>query len=150
MAHTFTNLLTHIITSTKDRLPLIDEELKPQLLPYLGGIVRELDGKAHIINGTADHVHLLIGLPPVVSVSEVMRVVKANSSRWVHEQSSAYSRFGWQTGYGAFSVSQSNVAAVTKYIATQEEHHRKVSFQEEFIAYLKRHRIDYDERYIWE
>ena len=76
MAHTFTNLLTHIITSTKDRLPLIDEELKPQLLPYLGGIVRELDGNAYIINGTADHVHLPIGLPPTISISDVMRVVK--------------------------------------------------------------------------
>jgi putative transposase len=150
MAHTFTNLLTHVIFSTKDRLPSIDREVKPHLLPYLGGIVRELEGRALIINGTPDHVHLLIGLPPTVCVSDAMRIVKANSSRWVHEKWPEHSKFAWQVGYGAFSVSQSNIAAVRQYIADQEEHHRKISFQEDFLAYLKKHKIEYDERYIWE
>lgn len=150
MAHTFTNLLTHIIFSTKDRLPCIDAQLKPELLAYMGGIVRELEGKAYSINGTADHVHLLVSLPPTLALSDAMRVIKTNSSKWAGEREARQVFSGWQTGYGAFSVSKSNVPDVIKYIADQEEHHKKVSFQEEFIAFLKKHEIDYDERYIWE
>lgn len=116
----------------------------------MGGIVREMNGSSLIINGTSDHVHLLIWLPPVVSISEAMRVVKTNSSKWVHAEWSSRAHFAWQIGYGAFSVRQSNVPTVLRYIANQEEHHRKISFQEEFIAYLKRHKIEYDEKYIWE
>jgi REP element-mobilizing transposase RayT len=150
MAHTFTNLLTHVIFSTKDRTPSIDAELRPQLFAYMGGIVREHNGTALMVNGTADHVHLLLRLPPTISLAETTRVLRTNSSRWIHEKWPSRSTFGWQTGYGAFSVSQSNVSAVLRYIANQEEHHRKVSFQEEFVAYLRRHGIEYDERYIWE
>jgi len=150
MAHTFTNLVTHIIFSTKDRLPQIDVDLKSQLYPYMGGIIRELDGKASLINGTFDHVHLLVQLPPVLALSDAMRVLKTNSSKWVHEQWPARSKFAWQTGYGAFSVSKSNADAVGRYIADQEEHHRSKTFQEEFLEYLKKHEIDYDEKYIWE
>ena len=150
MAHTFTNLLTHIIFSTKDRMPFIDAEVKPELLAYLGGMVREVNGKAYAINGTTDHIHLLVSLPPTIALSDAMKIVKANSSRWVSEKWSTQKAFGWQTGYGAFSVSRSNVPDVLKYIANQEEHHRKVTFKEEFIAFLKKHEISYDERYIWE
>lgn len=150
MAHTFTNLLTHIIFSTKDRLPHIDADLKAQLYPYMVGILRELDGKTSIINGTSDHVHLLVQLPPVLSLSDAMRILKTNSSKWVHDRWPARSKFAWQTGYGAFSVSKSNADAVARYIADQEEHHQKKTFQEEFVEYLKRHEIEYDERYIWE
>jgi REP element-mobilizing transposase RayT len=142
--------MTHIIFSTKDRMPLIDSELKPELHAYLGGMVRELKGKAYSINGTADHVHMLVSLPPTIAISEALKMVKANSSRWASEKWRGRKIFGWQTGYGAFSVSKSNVSSVIKYIETQEEHHRNVSFQEEFIAFLKRHEIEYDERYIWE
>lgn len=149
MAHTFTNLLTHLIFSTKDRGPLIDAELKPSLLAYLGGIVREMRATALIINGTADHVHALVALPPSLSLSDLMRVLKTNSSKWVHETWVARSKFGWQTGFAAFSVSQSNVATVIEYIAQQEEHHRKVTFQEEYLAFLRKHKVDYDERYLW-
>jgi REP element-mobilizing transposase RayT len=150
MAHTYTNLLTHIIFSAKDRAPLIDAELKPKLFSYMGGIIREMRGTALIINGTTDHLHLLVGLPPTLSLSEAMRVLKTNSSKWVHEMSNARQTFGWQSGYGAFSVSQSNVLAVSEYIAHQEEHHRRVSFQEEFLSFLKKHGIEYDERFIWQ
>jgi putative transposase len=149
MPHSFTNLLTHVIFSTKDRLPFIDAGLRPPLLAYMGGIVREMHGTALIINGTADHVHLLVGLPPTLALSDGMRILKTNSSRWVHEKYSSHYAFGWQAGFGGFSVSQSNVAAVSEYIAHQEEHHRKVSFKEEFLTFLKRHGIEYDERYIW-
>ena len=148
MPHTFTSLLAHIIFSTKERAPLIDAELRPQLHAYLGGIIRELNGTPLVINGVADHVHLLVALPPTISTSDAMRVLKTNSSRWIHE--TRRKPFGWQTGYGAFSVSKSNVIAVSQYIARQEEHHRKVSFKEEFLSFLKRHGLEFDERYIWE
>ena len=148
MPHTFTNLLAHIIFSTKERAPLIDAELRPKLHAYLGGIVRELNGTPLIINGTNDHVHLLVSMPPTISASDAMRVLKTNSSKWVH--ATRRKPFGWQTGYGAFSVSKSNVEAVGRYIADQEEHHRKISFKEEFISFLKKHEIEYDERFIWQ
>jgi putative transposase len=150
MAHTFTNLLMHIIFSTKDRMPLIDSELRAELHAYLGGMVREVKGKAYSINGTADHVHLLVSLPPTIALSEAMKFIKANSSRWASEKCKQRKSFGWQTGYGAFSVSKSNVSSVIRYIESQEEHHRKISFQEEFVVFLKKHGIEYDERYIWE
>ncbi len=150
MPHSFTNLLTHIVFSTKGRIPQINQELKPQLLAYTGGIVREIHGSALLINGAADHVHLLVRLPATVALADALRAIKTNSSRWVHERWPARADFAWQTGYGAFSVSQSNAETVLRYIAKQEEHHRKASFQQEMITYLRRNKIDYDERYIWE
>jgi putative transposase len=150
MAHTFANLLTHVIFSTKDRIGFIDADLGPSLYPYMGGIIREINGTALAINGPQDHVHLLVSLPANVAISDAMRVLKTNSSRWVHEQWPQRRGFAWQTGYGVFSVSQSNADQVCAYIANQEEHHRHVSFQEEFLAFLKRHGIAFDERYIWE
>lgn len=150
MAHTFTNLLTHVIFSTKDRAPFINAELKEQLFPYMIGILRELKAKTLAINGVEDHVHLLFALPPSLSIADAMRVLKTNSSRWVHETWETRRTFGWQTGYGAFSVSQSNIVSVVEYIRGQEEHHRKMTFQEEFVIFLKKHGIEYDERYIWE
>jgi REP element-mobilizing transposase RayT len=150
MAHTFTNLLTHVVFSTKGHHPEIDSEIRPRLMAYLGGIVRELKGHPMTINGAADHVHLLFALPPTLAIADALRVIKTNSSRWIKGTSSSRRDFAWQIGYGAFSVSQSNAAAVQKYIARQEEHHRRVSFQEELVTYLKKHGIEYDERYIWE
>lgn len=150
MAHTFTHLLTHIVFSTKDRRPVLDAALKERLFPYMGGILRELDAIPHLINGPVDHVHILTALPASKSLSDIMRVLKTNSSRWTHEQFPQSWIFAWQTGYGAFSVSKSSFADVRDYIANQEEHHRRQTFQEEFIALLKRHALEYDERYLWE
>ena len=150
MAHTFANLLTHVIFSTKDREPLIVPDLKPDLCSYMGGIVRELEGKAVAIGSMPDHVHMLLSLPPGIAVADALRVVKANSSRWVHQTRARLRGFGWQTGYGAFSVSQSNAASVVKYIREQQKHHRRVTFQEEFISFLKKNGVRCDERYIWE
>jgi len=149
MAHTFANLLTHVIFSTKDRLPLLTPDLREDMLAYLGGIVRKLRGKVIESNARPDHVHCLLSLPPALALAEALRMLKSNSSLWVHE-TRRRAAFAWQTGYGAFSVSQSNVPVVVRYIRNQDQHHRKVSFQEEFIAFLKRHGIAYDERYIWE
>src|SRR5205807_1798837 len=120
---------------------------RSDLFAYLGGIIREMNGTALIVNGTGDHVHMLLRIRPVHSAAETVRVVKANSSKWVRTKWSR--EFAWQTGYGVFSVSESNVAAVTKYIGGQEEHHKKHSFQEEYVAFLKKNNVAYDERYIW-
>jgi len=149
MAHTSSNLLTHVIFSTKDRSLFLTPDLRADMLAYLGGIVRKLRGKLIESNARPDHVHCLLSLPPTLAIAEALRVLKTNSSLWVHETWHR-TAFAWQTGYGAFSVSQSNLPAVVKYIRSQDEHHRKVSFQAEFITFLKRHGIAYDERYIWE
>lgn len=143
MAHTHSNILIHAIFSTKDRKPLLDRDLKPRMHAYLGGIVREIGGIAIRINGTADHVHMLVRVPPVVAVADMIRDVKASSSKWA-------GRFAWQTGYGAFSVSESAAQRVIRYIEGQEDHHREVTFQEEYIAFLKRHKVDYDPRFVWD
>lgn len=148
MSHTFTNLLTHVIFSAKDRKPLIVPEIKTRLHAYMGGIIRELDGYPLTINGTNDHAHLLIRLPPTLALAEAIRILKANSSKWVNETFSLRQKFAWQIGYAGFSVSQSNVAAVVKYISNQEQHHRRVSFQDELRQYLRKHGIEFDERYI--
>ncbi len=150
MPHTFTNLLAHVIFSTKERAALIPDAIRPQVHACIGGIIRELGGTALLVNGVADHVHALIRLPATLAITECMRVVKTNSSRWVHEQWSERRGFAWQTGYGAFSVSESSRSAVEAYIARQAEHHRKISFQEEFLEFLRKQGIAYDERYIWE
>src|SRR2546423_1589176 len=147
MSRTFTNLLTHVIFSTKDRTPLIRAELRTELFAYVGGLTRELNGKAYGINGTTDHVHMLVSLPANVAVADALRFIKSNSSGWVREKWKK--PFAWQLGYGAFSVGKSNVPDVLKYIANQERHHRRVAFKDEFIDFLRRHEIDYDERYIW-
>ena len=148
MSHTAGNVVLHLIFSTKDRQPLITSEIRNDLFAYLGGIIRELKGTALIVNGTADHVHMLVRIRPVHAAAQIARLVKANSSKWVHEKWNT--RFAWQTGYGAFSVSESNVGVVSRYIAAQEEHHKKHTFQEEYVAFLRKNNIPYDERYIWE
>lgn len=149
MPHTVTNLLVHFIFSTKERLPLISPEFENDLHAYLGGIVRQLDGIALCIGGTSDHVHLLVRIPADHSVADVARLIKTNSSKWVHEKWPHRREFAWQIGYGAFSVSESGSAAVREYITRQKEHHRRRSFQKEFLAFVKKNGIVVDERYLW-
>ena len=148
MPHTSGNILLHLIFSTHQRRPLIKPDFRSELFAYMGGIIRELHGAALIINGTADHVHMLVRARPAHAAAEIARVVKTNSSRWIHEKWST--DFAWQTGYGVFSVSESNLLAVSKYIATQEEHHKKHSFQDEFLVFLKKNGVAYDEKYLWD
>jgi putative transposase len=150
MVHTYTNLLIHALFSTKGRQPMLDAELKSRLLPYLAGIITNLKGRPVVINGPKDHVHLLFVLPATLPLADLVEKLKANSSRWVHEDFPPRSNFAWQSGYTAFSVSQSNVAAVKRYIAQQEEHHRKLTYQEEVLALLKKHGIQYDPRYVFD
>lgn len=149
MAHTFSNLLVHIIFSTKNRRPQITQPILPRLHAYLGGILKEERCIPLSIGGKNDHVHILVAIPPVLAIADLLRIAKTNSSRWVHE-TWPDAPFAWQEGYGAFSVSKSNSQAVIRYIEQQEEHHRKLTFQEEFIAFLERHQVPYDERWIWE
>jgi REP element-mobilizing transposase RayT len=150
MANTFTNLLYHVAFSTKGREPLIRDEWRSQLYSYLGGIVRNERGTLLEAGGPADHVHLLMKLPASVAVADILRLIKTNSSKWVNENEFSPGVFAWQTGYGAFSVSESQAPAVGRYIQNQVEHHRGQSFQEEFVALLKRHGVAYDPQHLWD
>jgi putative transposase len=125
-------------------------DIEARLLPYLGGIARQIGGKLLVSNTVADHVHLLVDLPPTITMSEVVRKLKASSSKWIHDVFPERQSFAWQRGFGAFSVSRSNVPAVARYIKAQKEHHRKVTFQTELVALLRRHAIDFDDRYLWD
>ena len=147
--HSFASLLVHVIFSTKDRACDLSPELAARLFPYMAGIIRERKGVPLIINGPADHVHLLVRIPATESIADLLRVLKTNSSRWVHEQFPEHRSFGWQAGYGTFTVSGSRAAAVTEYIEAQRVHHRRVTFQEEFLTFLKKNGIAYDERDLW-
>ena len=150
MPQSFACLHHHLIFSTKNRAPLITADLQPRLFEYIGGILRSQGSSLVGAGGMPDHVHLLVSLDRQVSIAETLRVVKANSSRWVHETFPALSGFAWQAGYGAFAVSYSHLERVKAYLSRQAEHHRLVTFQEEFIAFLVRHGIEYDERHIWD
>jgi len=150
MAHTYTNLLTHIVFSTRDRKATLEPELKARLFPYMGGILRELDAVPLLINGPTDHVHILAVLPAKLAPAEILNKLKSNSSGWVHKTFPLRRDFAWQTGYAAFGVSPSQKQTVLDYITNQEEHHRKFSFKEELVAFLKKHEVEYDERYLWE
>ena len=150
MGHSYTNLLYHVVFSTKDRQPWLDTEINTRLYEYLGGAIRSEGGSSLGINGCADHVHLLARLRQDKPLSEVLRGIKANSSGWIHRTFPASRSFAWQSGYGAFSVSQSQVDKVQRYIANQQTHHQRVSFKEEFIALLDAHGIEYDEKYLWD
>jgi putative transposase len=142
MAHSFTQLLYHIVFSTKYRANLIDPGLRDELYPLIAGIVRNEGGRLLAVGGMPDHVHLLVRSKPALSVSDLLRSLKANSSRWVGERADLPAGFAWQEGYGAFSISESSAAAVCRYIQNQETHHRRRSFEDEWIGLLQRHGID--------
>ncbi|MCP9493551.1 MAG: IS200/IS605 family transposase [Pyrinomonadaceae bacterium MAG19_C2-C3] len=147
MAHTYTDVLIHIIFSTKDRYPFLKDELLAETHSYIGGIVRNLKGKPVRVGGVADHVHLLAWLPPTITISDAARDIKANSSRWISGQ--GVKDFAWQRGYAAFSVSHSNIGQVAQYIVNQAAHHRRMTFKEEYIKFLKAHGVVYDERFVF-
>jgi putative transposase len=140
----------HCVFSTKERRPQITASLQERLWPFLGGIARQNNMRAIEIGGVPDHVHMLISLPPTIPIAKAMQLIKGGSSKWVHETFPEQRLFGWQVKYGAFSVSVSQIDKIVSYIKSQPEHHRRTSFQEEFLALLKKHRIEYDERYLWE
>jgi REP element-mobilizing transposase RayT len=140
----------HIIYSTKHRETSITPDLKPRLYEYLGGIVRGMDGRAVEINGTANHVHLVIRESKTVADIEFIRRLKGDSSRWLNSTFPGRPRFSWQDGYGWFSVSPADVDAAVAYVRGQEEHHRTVTFEDEFRAFLRKYGVEFDERYVWD
>ena len=148
MANTYTSLNYHIVFSTKNREPWLREDIRERLWPYLGGIARENGMKALEIGGVADHVHLLLSIPASMALSKAVQLIKGGSSHWMKETFPNVAGFAWQDGYGAFTVSQSQLEAVREYIRNQEEHHRTKSFAEEYRAFLERHQVEFDERFL--
>lgn len=150
MPSTHCNLLYHIVFSTKERTPVLKGELHAAVHKYLAGIVRGLEGVPLEIGGVEDHVHILAKLKPTLAISDALRTMKTNSSKWINDERRRKARFEWQVGYAAFSVSESQVVPVRRYIRNQKQHHREQSFQEEFVALLDKHGIEYDPRYLWD
>jgi putative transposase len=150
MPQSLSRVLTHLIFSTKHREPLLALPLRTELHHYLGGILRELECPPLQVGGVEDHVHLFFGLSRTKSIASVVETVKTSSSKWLKTQSSALNGFHWQTGYGVFSSGQSDADRVVKYIQEQEEHHRTMSFQDEYRRFLEKYQVSYDERYVWD
>ncbi len=149
MANTYHQIYLQTVFAVKYREAVINKTWSSKLYAVIGNLINEANCRTIIVNGVEDHVHCLIGLRPVVSVSELMKTVKAKSSKYINDQSLTESRFEWQEGYGVFSYGQSQVDRVYKYIQNQEAHHKKQTFQDEYLEFLKKFKIEYDEKYIF-
>jgi REP-associated tyrosine transposase len=149
MSGTYTNLLYHVVFSTKQRRPLISQSFEEELYRYIGGIIRNQGGIQLEINGVADHVHILMKVKPALALSDLVRDVKANSSGWINQEKLKLRKFGWQDGFAAFTVSQSQVDRVAGYIRNQKRRHARGEFKSELLELLAKNRIEYDERYLW-
>jgi REP-associated tyrosine transposase len=149
MPQSLARLHVHLIFGTKNRAPVLHNAVRELLHRYMAGILQNFGCPPVLINSATDHVHILFDLGRTVAVSAAVEEVKKASSKWIKTQGAEFAAFAWQAGYGAFAVSESNVAAVRKYIEGQQEHHRKQSFQDEYRAFLERHRISFDEKYLW-
>jgi putative transposase len=149
MANTYTSLLYHVIFSTKDREPWIVPSIEQRIWRFIGGIARKHRITALQVGGVEDHIHALVTAPPTIAPAQMVQFLKGESSKWIHEEFSTLRKFGWQDGYGAFTVSKSNIPKVTGYIQNQREHHRKKTFQEEYLEFLHENGIEYDVRYLW-
>jgi putative transposase len=149
MSSTLTNLLYHIVFSTKHREPIITAPIRKELYKYMGGIIRGEGGTLLEIGGMPDHVHLVVRFKAEPSVATMVKIVKSKSSKWLNEQPKRPGRFEWQRGYAAFTVSVSQLENVQAYVRNQEQHHRRKTFQEELQLLLEKHAIEYDERYLW-
>jgi REP-associated tyrosine transposase len=151
MAQSFARLWTHLIFSTKDRFPFLsDKVLRAEMHTYLAEMLRNQDCETLVVGGIADHVHSLFALSRTHAIANVVKEVKRTSSGWIKEASRKLSKFHWQGGYAAFSVNQSNLTEVIRYIENQEEHHKRMTFQDEYRAFLKEYGVEYDERYVWD
>ncbi len=151
MAQSLARLWTHLIFSTKNRFPfLVDKVLRAEMHAYLAEMLRTHDCETLIVGGVEDHTHSLFALSRTLPIASVVKEVKRTSSGWIKTTSRNLSKFHWQGGYAAFSVSQSNLNEVIRYIENQEEHHKRVAFQDEYRAFLKAYGVDYDERYLWD
>jgi REP element-mobilizing transposase RayT len=149
MSGTYTNLNFHIVFSTKERRQLIIATIEDELHKYIGGIVRNLEGKLLEANGMSDHIHLLIKLKPKVALSDFVRNIKANSSAWLNERNRSLHKFAWQDGFAAFSVSQSQLARVAAYIRNQKRRHKRMDYKAELLELLLKNEIEHDPKYLW-
>ncbi len=149
MANTYTKIYVHLIFAVQGRISLISEKYRSRIEKYISGIITNNKSKTIAIYCTPNHTHILIGLHPSISVSEIAKTIKANSSRWINEQGWFRGKFEWQNGFGAFTYSKSQLNSVVKYILNQGEHHRRVTFREEYIDFLKKFGIDYNEKYLF-
>ena len=149
MATTLTKILIHFIFSTKNREPLITPEIEPHLHAYMRGISKNHASPTLITNGTTDHMHMLISMSKNIAVADLMEVVKKESSKWIKKQDARFAGFHWQEGYAGFSIGQSAVEQVTRYIENQKKHHERLTFKEELVMFLKKYKVEYDEKYIW-
>ncbi len=150
MPQSLAQILLHVVFSTKSRERWIDSGIRAGLHAYLAGACRAIGSEAYRVGGTDDHVHVACTLPRTLTVSKLLEEIKKSSSSWVKKQDGDYADFAWQAGYGAFSVGMSQKAALLRYIDNKEEHHRAQTFQEEFVEFLKRYGVEYDERYLWD
>ena len=152
MSQSFARVLVHLIFSTKNREPFIDDSIMPSLHAYIMGIFDEIGCPSIQVGGVSDHVHLVFGLSRTYTIAQVVETVKTSSSKWIKaaERGQRYANFHWQSGYGAFSVSQSGLDDVIAYVRNQAEHHKEMTFQDEYRRFLERYKVDYDERYVWD
>lgn len=148
MPHTYTNLLYHCAFSTKNRRSLIADPVQPELWAHMGGIARSNDFKALAVGGTDNHCHMLLVLPPTLPISKAVQLIKAGSSKWMREHPGR-EQFAWQEAYGAFTIGESQVPHTIEYIQTQREHHGRVSFEDEFRAFLQKNQVEFDECYVF-
>jgi len=150
MANTYHQVYIQCVFAVKYRNAVLDKLWRPALLSVVGNLINETGCKTIIVNGIEDHIHCFLGLKPVVSISELMKTVKGKSSKYINDHNLTKERFEWQEGYGAFSYSKSHIDNVYRYIANQEEHHRKQTFRQEYVDFLDKFDVPYDERYIFE
>lgn len=150
MAQSLSKILIHLVFSTKNREHVLTDEVRSELHPYMNKVLVEMDSPAIAIGSVEDHIHILFRLSKNHALCKVIEEVKTSSSKWIKTKGAQFKSFHWQSGYGAFSVSQSNVEEVQSYIANQKEHHRTKTFQEEFRTFLKKYEVDFDERYVWD
>ena len=149
MSHSYNSCYIHYIFSTKDRQPWMTEELRTRLFEYMGGIAKTHHMKSIRVGGIANHVHQLVSIPSTLPVAKAIQLIKGNSSKWIHESFPHHRYFAWQEGYGAFSISVSQIERTVAYIENQPEHHRVKTFEEEFVQILQKHGLEYDDRYVW-
>jgi putative transposase len=150
MGHSYISNLVHYVFSTEGRQKLITPDLEERLWPYMAGIARKNKMKTLSIGGMSDHIHMLVSLPSMMSMAKGVQLIKGGSSKWVHDTFREHSKFGWQEGYGGFSIGISQVQTTVEYIQNQKEHHKKKDFKQEFLSFLKKHDVEYDPRYIWD
>lgn len=150
MPQSFVQLYTHLIYSTKDRTSLISTNIREELFSYLAGTIKNIGGIPLLVGGVSDHIHILYLQPKNQTIPQQVEEIKKQSSKWMKTKGLEYSNFYWQRGYGAFSVSPSKLEVTKNYISQQEQHHKKISFKEEYLQFLKEYHIEYDERYLWD